>query len=388
MMNGLFLNTLKGLIRMVCIICVLAVPSWAADYYLIAKQVDLTMPDPDGPGPRTGAVIPMWAFAEDPNGSCYNTEPIEARRTSPACLGPVATVPGPELRLAPGEPDLRIFLTNLLPSPVSIVIAGQKMPFSVQGGGSPTWTDGSSGARPAPGARVQSFGAEAGRNGGRRPYVWNELHDTAFQPGTFLYHSGTHPQVQVQMGLYGAAVRPSSDGEAYPGILFDREAVLLYSEIDPELHTAVANNTYGRVGGPTSTLNYYPKYFLINGKPHDPLNPACLEGFSIGQRILLRMINAGLRELAPMLLGQHFDVVAEGGRPYPFSREQYQVLLMPGSTKDLIFTPGRAAKFPLIDRRLNLTNVEATGGGFQTCLNIGPSVLANARPEGGQAAND
>jgi FtsP/CotA-like multicopper oxidase with cupredoxin domain len=387
-MNYLSSNSLKRLLRMVCIIGLLTTPSWAADYYLIAKQIDLAMPDPDGPGPRTGAVIPMWAFAEDPNGACYNITSIEARRTSPACLGPNATVPGPELRLAPGDPNLRIFLTNLLPKPVSIVIPGQKMPFSTQVSDSPTWTDSSSGPRPAPGARVRSFGEEAGRNGGRRPYVWNEFHETTFQPGTFLYHSGTQPQVQVQMGLYGAAIRPLSNGEAYPGIPFDQEAVLLYSEIDPELHAAVANNTYGRPGGPTSTLNYHPKYFLINGKPHDPLNPACFANFARGQRILMRMLNAGLRELAPMLLGQHFEVVAEGGKPYPFKREQYQVLLMPGSSKDLIFTPGRVAKFPLIDRRLNLTNAESTGGGFQTCLDIAPAALADARPEGGQAVAD
>jgi FtsP/CotA-like multicopper oxidase with cupredoxin domain len=315
----------------------------------------------------------MWAFAQDPNGACYNTTPIAARRTSPACLRPAAKVPGPELRLASGDPNLRIYLTNLLPKPVSIVIPGQKMPFMPQTGEGPTWGDGTTGPRPGPHARVRSFGTEASQNGGRGVYIWNRPNDTAFDPGTFIYQSGTHSQVQVQMGLYGAAIRPSAAGEAYPGISFDKEAVLFYSEIDPELHAAVDNNTYGKPGGPTSTLNYHPKYFLINGKPHDPLNPGCIEGFLKGQRILVRMLNAGLREIAPMMLGQHFEVVAEGGKPYRFSREQYQVLLMAGSSKDLIFTPRRATKFPFIDRRLNLTNAEATGGGFQTCLAVGPA---------------
>lgn len=387
-MNYLSSNRLNRILLIVFTAGVLAVPSWAADYYLIAKPLDLTMPDPDGPGPRTGAVIPMWAFAEDPNGACYNTTPIAARRISPACLGPTASVPGPELRLDAGDPNLRIFLTNLLPKPVSIVIPGQKMPFQPQAHEGPTWGDGTSGPRPGPRARVRSFGSEAGSNGGRNVYTWYQLYDTAFQPGTFIYQSGTHPQVQVQMGLYGATIRPFAAGQAYPGISFDQEAVLFYSEIDPDLHTAVDNNTYGKQGGPTSTLNYHPKYFLINGKPHDPLNPSCLEGFTRGQRILLRMINAGLRELAPMLLGQHFEVVAEGGRPYPYGLEQYQVLLMPGSSKDLIFTPQRATKFPIIDRRLNLTNEEVSGGGFQTCLTIGPAVLAAVRQAGDQAAND
>jgi hypothetical protein len=265
---------------------------------------------------------------------------------------------------------LRVFLTNLLPKPASIVIAGQKMPFSNATNNGPTWTNGAIGARPGPEARVRSFGREAGPNGGRNQYLWNSFRDTAFAPGTFLYHSGTQPQVQVQMGLYGAAVRPSVGGEAYPGIAFSKETTIVYSEIDPALHAAVANNTYGKANGPTSTLAYEPKYFLINGKPFDAQAPSCIGGFTAGQSILMRMINAGLRELAPMMIGHHFEVVAEGGKKYPFSRRQYQALLPPGSSKDVIFTPDSSGKYPIIDRRLNLTNAEVSGGGFQTCITV------------------
>ena len=34
----------------------------------------------------------------------------------------------------------------------------------------------------------------------------------AIAPGTYLYHSGTHPAVQVQMGLYGALTKNAVDG--------------------------------------------------------------------------------------------------------------------------------------------------------------------------------
>ena len=40
----------------------------------------------------------------------------------------------------------------------------------------------------------------------RKVYYWNNI-----QPGTYAYQSGTHPQVQVQMGLYGAMVKNSDD---------------------------------------------------------------------------------------------------------------------------------------------------------------------------------
>ena len=40
------------------------------------------------------------------------------------------------------------------------------------------------------------------------------------KPGTYLYQSGTHPQVQVQMGLYGGVkngLSPQPDpAQAYP----------------------------------------------------------------------------------------------------------------------------------------------------------------------------
>ena len=45
---------------------------------------------------------------------------------------------------------------------------------------------------------MRSFDAETAA-GGSGSYTW-----TGVKEGTYLYHSGTHPQVQVQMGLYGA----------------------------------------------------------------------------------------------------------------------------------------------------------------------------------------
>ena len=54
------------------------------------------------------------------------------------------------------------------------------------------------------------------------------------EPGTYLYQSGTQPSIQVPMGLYGAlAVVDGTVGQAYPGISYDADAVLLFSEIDP-----------------------------------------------------------------------------------------------------------------------------------------------------------
>ena len=252
---------------------------------------------------------------------------------------------------------LRNDLTGPGIEPVSIVIPGQAMPT----GFTPVIV----------GGRVQSFVQEAATGGGTQTYTWSNL-----QPGSYLYESGTHPQVQVQMGLYGALTKDSAADTAYSGVPYTQERELFYSEVDPALHAAVAAGTFSG-----STLDYLPKYFLLHGwngsawidasidTAHIP--PTCIDsGIGQGDRLLLRLFNAGLRELAPMLLGAHFDLVAEGGKPYPFARTQYQTLLMPGSTKDAVFMPAYEDDFKLIERRLNLTDAAATGGGMQTCIMV------------------
>ena len=67
-------------------------------------------------------------------------------------------------------------------------------------------------------------------------YSWPNI-----KPGTYLYHSGTHIQCHVQMGLYGAVTQDAAAGEAYPGEPYDKEVVLLFSEIDPVFHQTVAD---------------------------------------------------------------------------------------------------------------------------------------------------
>ena len=338
---------------MVALIIIAATaPASAIDYYLCAGATTVDMPGDPG--------IPMWGFALDDDNNLSN-----------GCSGPVQ-VPGPRLIVPPGE-GLNIFLRNDLPEPVSIVIPGQEMPVSPGCSGSPVWTDRTRGPRTSAEQRVRSFGCEAASNGGNRSYRWGSGTANPLKPGTYTYHSGTHPQIQVQMGLYGAVSQDFAAGNrAYPGVPYDKSQDLLFSEIDPALHRAVADGTYGTTG-PTSALDYNPKFFLINGQPYTAGTP-CIEGLNVGDKVLLRMMSAGLREFAPMMIGSHFRVVAEGGNKYQFAETRYSLLLQPGSTKDVIFSPSRIDKYPIIDRRLNLTNAAAPRGGMQTCLMVRAAV--------------
>lgn len=322
----------------------------AAEHWLCAKPVTLTMPD--------GQTIPMWGFAED------------SANFGGGCAAE-ATVPGPELRVLAGDNTLTVHLRNSLPEPTSIVIPGQLASMT------PVKVNDADG-RP----RVRSFTAEAAAGNGEQTYTW-----TSLRPGTYLYHSGTHPQVQVQMGLYGAVLHDAGTGLAYAGVPYDHEATLLFSEIDPVLHAAVDEGRYGQpvpdplpagltaADYPSSTVNYSPSYFLINGAPHSATSTSVPAG-NVGQTTLLRLLNAGIESSNAILQGMYMDLVAEDGYPYPYAREQYSAFLPALKTVDAIISPTETATFPLYDRRLDLTTPGnpgpgSTAGGMLAMLAVG-----------------
>ena len=323
-----------------------SVPTLAAEHWLRSEPLNVTMAD--------GVSVPMWGFA-----SC------EANYT--LCSAP--SVPGPALVVPAGDNSLTVHVSNTLPEPVSIIINGQQMPD----GSAPVWTDGTQGPRTSASQRVRSFTHEAAALGGTATYVWNNV-----KSGTYLYQSGTHPQVQVQMGLYGAM---TSDGAAaavqnYAGLAYDRALTLLFSEIDTNLHNAVANGTYGTPSGPTSTLDYNPEYFLLNGKTYQSTDLP-LATVNAGETILLRFLNAGLRTRAPMISNGHIRILAEDGNLYPWNnnpRKQYSVLLPAAKTIDALYiaqtVAGQDALISIFDRRLGLTTGEQLDGGMMAHLDV------------------
>ncbi len=319
----------------------------AAEYWLRAGTTTVQMPNPNGPG--TVGIV-MWGYANCSPG------PLSAT------CGTV-TVPGPGLTVPPGDTSLTVHLLNSLTVPTSLVINGLVKPMA------PVWTDGSSGPRGSDlSKRVRSFDAEAAPNG-TADYTWPNV-----SPGTYLYQSGTQPQVQVQMGLYGAVTQNFADATAtasaaaYAGVPFDNQAMLLYSEIDPALHAAVATGSYGTAAGPTSTIGYAPKYFLVNGRPFPTGSPVISPAGNPGTT-LLRMLNAGLTTHVPMIQGTHWTLVAEDGKPSPWRRTQYSALLPAAKTVDVLLTPDSGgAVYPIVDRRLSLSNNGVSDGGMLAFL--------------------
>src|SRR4029077_7401180 len=208
---------------------------------------------------------------------------------------------------------------------------------------------------PTQGNRVQSFSTEVVA-GTTTALTWSAL-----RPGTYLLESGTHPSIQVPMGLIGVLVvttAPSGTtvATAYPGAVattttaaipavpYNAELPLEFSEIDPVQNKAVntAVNTAGfseteraagRIGacgnhnsggGVANTcyppaVNYTPFYYLINGlafnKTMAPLSvfpatagvtattPPTPVVTGITGTVLVRLVNAGLRMHVPSIVG-------------------------------------------------------------------------------------
>ncbi len=243
--------------------------------------------------------------------------------------GSVGQYPGPTLIVNQGQ-TVTVTLTNELNVNTSIIFPGQRV----------TATGGTEGilAREAPpnGAVTYTF--------------------TASEPGTYLYRSGTQPDLQVDMGLVGAIiVRPSSGANfAYNHVdtAFDREFLLVLTEMDPLLHKRV------EFGLPVDTSRYFATNWFANGRnfpdnmaedfvpwlPHQPYS--FQPRMHPGEKVLVRSVGAGV-DLHPFHYhGNNFETIAVDGRMLGSSPSAGPDLAwkattrrsVPGQTTDVMWT--------------------------------------------------
>jgi FtsP/CotA-like multicopper oxidase with cupredoxin domain len=314
-------------------------PSTTVIVYLRAQPTTLTMPG--------GEAVTVWAYARD---SSFGRGD-----------GPL-TVPGPVITLFPITRKLVVRLDNNLPEPTSVVINGLNTTLT------PVRN---------PDGRLRSFTHETPPGNTQAvEYVFDDP-----PPGTYLYASGTHPAVQVQMGLYGACIRDSGQHEAYPGIRYFSEATILYSEIDPVLHQAVAAGDYGPGKSVTSTINYRPKYFLVNGMPHYAGRAPVALAPTASNPCLVRFLNAGLRYHSPAIHGMTMSEIAEDGHVCPEALSLNSILLPPGKTKDVLVVPPSTGTYAVYDRMLGLASGTDFPSGMVLQLTVGsPVAAAKTRP--------
>jgi Bacterial Ig domain len=350
-----------------------AAPAHAVRFALKASAYLETMPD--------GTQVTMWGY----RASVANPTTAQINALAATTTGFVS--PGAALVVPPGDSTLEIVLINGLPSGhiTSLVVHG------LVNGSDPVFATaaGSTGVVCTPGTgtltdqracRLRSLTSET-PNGtaaaNRRTYTFSNV-----APGTYLYQSGTHQQVQVQMGLYGMASKEaqssgtqrfaygSAGAQTAP---FDNEVKLVFSEVDAALHAAV---TAGSLSG--STIDYQPTHFRLHRyaapTTANPVAATLLRhaapnssnqtiAVPSDRRQLLRMVNAGLTSRSPGLRDGHWKLVAEDGKPYPYPREEAGALMPAAKSLDAIISPIRSASattatendIVVFDRRVGLS---------------------------------
>ncbi|MFA6901563.1 MAG: multicopper oxidase domain-containing protein [Gallionellaceae bacterium] len=251
--------------------------------------------------------------------------------------------PGPTLIVNQGD-TITVNLSNTLPVPVSIIFPGQQGVSSSSG---------------TAGLLVQEAAAMSGGIPGTVSYTF-----TALRAGTYHYHSGTQPSLQVEMGLVGALiVRPAGVADplhqayAHPDTAFAREHLFVLTEIDPLIHQQVESQV--ALGLPVSvdTSMYHPVLWFINGRnapdtlldanvpwlPTQPYN--CMPRMHPGEKLLMRVVGGG-RDLHPFHThGNNFWIVARDGRVLEsapgagpdLAISDFTLRTVPGETYDAIF---------------------------------------------------
>jgi FtsP/CotA-like multicopper oxidase with cupredoxin domain len=179
--------------------------------------------------------------------------------------------------------------------------------------------------------------------------------------GTSMYHCHQEADIHVQMGMYGALVvynpndparlgGPGTGGGSLHGFKYDRDVVLMLSEVDLRQHYS---EEVGALPAPPFSFNpsdYRPQYWMINGLSfpdsihgsagnnwadwnashpgYDPLiagsalttaNSTNSFWRTPGEKILVRFINMGYETQPMHIHGYHLKIIGSDQRAWPWA---------------------------------------------------------------------
>lgn len=199
-------------------------------------------------------------------------------------------------------------------------------------------------------------------SGNTKTYTYSGL-----QAGTYIYQAGPtyNGERQVAMGMYGVLiVRPAGAPlEAYgPASAFNDEAVLVMSEIDPNL--SANPSTF-------DMREYTPRYFLFNGKAYPNTDNI---DTTAGNTILLRLVNAGIKSRSLGMLGLRYSVISMDGKVFSKPHFAYAETLGAGQTADVLVNIPVSAPadqmYAVFDSSLRLVNNSTRFGGMLTFIHV------------------
>jgi manganese oxidase len=216
--------------------------------------------------------------------------------------------PGPTLRATEGD-RVRVTLINRLPAPTTIHWHGIDVPVA---------QDGVPGLSQEPVAPGDTF-------------VYDFI---ATNPGTRWYHSHVDSNMQIQLGLFGAFI---VDPRVPEPVTYDREFTYILTEKALDLTPAVAEgdaDVRNREGGNGRGGAFLPDLFLMNGKAGTAIDAIEVKE---GERVRIRMINAGNQVHAMHTHGHSFKIIATDGNPVPQAAQLLKdtVLIGPAERYDV-----------------------------------------------------
>jgi FtsP/CotA-like multicopper oxidase with cupredoxin domain len=248
------------------------------------------------------------------------------------------SVPGPELRVKQGE-KVNITLKNDLPEPVSIHWHGLPVPNEMDG--------------------IPGVTQNAVQPGESFIYEFN-----ADVPGTYWYHSHQDGVNQVDRGLYGTFIVEGKDNQV------DRDYTLV---LDEWMSSGSMNmDMDSDMTGMDHDMDMYDIY-TINGKSGAAVSKLPV---SKGDRVRVRLVNAGFKSHKIHLHGHKFKVTATDGQKInnPAVLQDQLIAIAPGERYDLEFEADQSGQW-LIEGHGN----EAPAKGMKVALQYDGAATGNDR---------
>lgn len=226
------------------------------------------------------------------------------------------SVPGPEIRVKQGD-KVKITLKNELPEPLSIHWHGVPVPNAIDG---------------IPG--VTQNAVQPGQS-----FTYEFI---ANVPGTYWYHSHQDSVNQIDRGLYGSFIVEAKDNQA------TRDYTLVLDEwvssgsggmnmgnMSGMDHSSMSQMDHSKMNTDSHNMNMYD-LLTINGK-----SGSAIENLTVkqGDKVRLRLINAGYKSHTLHLHGHDWKVVATDGQPVnnPSPLKDSLLRIAPGERYDVEF---------------------------------------------------
>lgn len=240
------------------------------------------------------------------------------------------SIPGSEIRVQQGD-QLTIHLKNELSEPIAIHWHGVPVPNEMDG---------------IPGVTMNAV----------QPGETFTYEFEATVPGTYWYHSHQNGAIQVDKGLYGAFIVEPKDKKQ----VYDKDFTLLLDEwassgIEHGSGTSMGHGEHGghsdnqeqetNANQPAHDMSMYD-VFTINGNTADSSKPLLVQE---GDKVRLRLINAGFMSHKIHLHGHDFKIIAVDGQDIhkPQNLKDSLIEIAPGERYDIEFTADKPGTWPI-----------------------------------------